>query len=336
MKRKITLKDIALRAGLNATTVSRALQDSPLVAEETKKRVQELAEELNYIPNLNAKYLRGKRTNIVGLIVDDNTNPYYAHIIEAIQRNLREKDYFILTFNNYENVEDEMEIVKIMCSFNVAGILLTPARGNRKSIELLQENGIPYVLVSRYGRKGEDNYVVVDDEQAGYIAAKHILSRHRRKLFFLNQYQGISTVECRTRGYEKALREFGIEPQKEWEIYNCATKKLGYEAMQQLLLTQEPPFSVLCYNDYVAEGVLSAIYDSAYKIPDDISVMGIDNVEPVDVGRYRLSTVDVHMQEIAKLSVDRLVTLIEGQAKGENIGPKRIILTPELIKGGTT
>lgn len=336
MGKKTTLKDIARRAGLNATTVSRALQDSPLVAEETRRRVQALADELNYIPNLNAKYLRGSKTNIVGLIVDDNTNPYYAHIIQAVQSYLREKGFFTLIFNNYENVNDEIEIIKTMCSFNVAGVLLTPARGNRRSAELLRANGVPYVLISRYVREGEDNYVVVDDEMAGYLAAKHMLSRHCRKTFFLNQFQGITTVDRRTDGYLRALREFGITPEPDWVVYNCATRECGYETMHKLVKTQEAPFSVLCYNDYVAEGVLTAIYDGNYRIPEEISVIGIDNVEPFSIGQLKLSTVDVHMQEIARISVERLLVLIDNENERDSLKSEQIIISPELIVGDTT
>ena len=336
MAKKTTLKDIAERAGVNVMTVSRALHGSSLVADETREMILALAKEMNYVPNLNAKFLRGSKTNIVGLIIEDNTNPYCAHIIQQVQKILRAADYHVLTFNNFENVEDEIEIVRTLCSFNVAGVLLTPARGNSESVRILRQNDVPYVLTSRYAAEGEDNYVIIDNVQTGYLAAKHMLKRHRRKTFFLNQYKGISSVDNRTEGYLRAMREAGFEPNPEWIRYNCATRQDGYQAMSELLASEAAPFSVLCYNDYVAEGVLSSIYAGDLKIPDDIAVMGIDNIESFAIGRRKLTTVDVQTNEVASQSVGLLLDLIKAQEEGRTLPARRIVLEPQIVEGGTT
>ena len=336
MAKKTTLKDIAARAGVNVMTVSRALHGSPLVANETRETILALAKEMNYVPNMSAKFLRGSKTNIVGLIVEDNTNPYCAHIIQQVQKLMRAADYHVLTFNNFENVDDEIEIVRTLCSYNVAGVLLTPARGNSESADILRRSDVPYVLTSRYAAEGEDNYVIIDNVQTGYLAARHMLERRRRKTFFFNQYKGISSVDNRTKGYLQAVREAGLEPGADWIRYNCATRQDGYEAMRDLLKQEAAPFSVLCYNDYVAEGVLSSIYATDLKIPDDIAVMGIDNIESFLIGRQKLTTVDVQSNEVAARSAALLLDLIKAREEGRSLPDRQIVLEPRIVEGGTT
>ncbi|MEA5004175.1 MAG: LacI family DNA-binding transcriptional regulator [Christensenella sp.] len=336
MRKLVTLKDIAERAGTSINTVSKALRDHPQVSEKKKKEILQLVEEMHYIPNIAAKNLRRRKTNFIGLIVSDNTNPYFAHIINVVQKKLKEQKYYTLIFNNNENVEDELGIIREMCGLNVEGVLLTPALGNEKSAALLRKYNIPYVLMNRYIEKGKDNYVVADDEKAGYLATRHMLARKPRQTMFINYFDSVSTAVDRQRGYERALKEYGITPDPKWVSSGCMGKEEGFEAMSKMLLTEKAPFSVLCYNDYIALGALSALYGYQYKIPEEVAVMGIDNAECYFIGSYGLSTVNIPIQEIAERSVELLMSMIEAQGQKKKIKPVQITVDPGIVVRQTT
>ncbi len=336
MRKLVTLKDIAERAGTSINTVSKALRDHPQVSEKKKKEILQLVEEMHYIPNIAAKNLRRRKTNFIGLIVSDNTNPYFAYIINVVQQKLKEQKYYTLIFNNNENIEDELGIIREMCGLNVEGVLLTPALGNEKSAALLRKYNIPYVLMNRYIEKGKDNYVVADDEKAGYLATRHMLARKPRQTMFINYFDSVSTAVDRQKGYERALKEYGITPDPKWVSHGCMGKDEGFEAMSKMLLTEKAPFSVLCYNDYIALGALSALYGYQYKIPEEVAVMGIDNAECYFIGSYGLSTVNIPIQEIAEKSVELLMCLIIAQGEKKKIKPSQIMVDPGIVVRQTT
>ncbi|MEA4852934.1 MAG: LacI family DNA-binding transcriptional regulator [Christensenella sp.] len=336
MRKVVTLKDIAERAGTSINTVSKALRNHPQISEKKKKEILQLAEEMHYIPNIAAKNLRHRKTNFIGLIVGDNTNPYFARIINIVQKKLKEKNYYTLVFNNNENVEDELGLIRELCGLNVEAVLLTPARGNSQSVSLLRRFRIPYVLMNRYIEKGKDNYVVANDEQAGYLATRHLLARKPRQTMLINYFDSVSTAVERQKGYERALIEYGIQPNSEWVSYGCMGREEGFEAMTKMLHKQKPPFSVLCYNDYIALGAMSALYGYQYKIPEEVAVMGIDNAECYSIGSYGLSTINIPIDEIAEKSVELLMELIRQQGNAQQPEPKQIVVEPGLVVRQTT
>jgi ribose/xylose/arabinose/galactoside ABC-type transport system permease subunit len=191
------MKDIAIRANTSINTVSKALRNHPQVSKKKKQEILEIVREMGYIPNITARTLRQQRSYLLGMVVGDNTNPYFATMIKTVQMKLKEHNYSLVTFNNYENIEDELRFVTELCGLRVAGVLLSPAMGNSLSAELLKKNNIPYVFINRAPENTLDPYVMADDELAAYLATKHLIDNKKGKILFMNFYEGFITSKMR-------------------------------------------------------------------------------------------------------------------------------------------
>ncbi len=328
MKRAVTLKDLAERLNTSVTTISKALNDHSDISENRKREIKRLAEEMNYIPNAMAKNLRSQKTNFVGLIIGDNSNPYFSRIVKGVEERLTTEGYHTLVFNSSENPAKEIEFINELRSLNVAGVIITPAAGNQESSKLLQKFGIPYVLVNRYINKNTDNYVIVDDEKAAYLASKHLTKYKHEKIFYLNFIDKVSTARERLRGYKKALKASGISPKQDWVINGCVNQTDGYKIMKNLLDKYELPFSVLCYSDYIALGTIRAINERDIKMPDEVAIMGIDDIDIASFIRPKLSTVHIPIGELGRKSADILMDII---SEKDNPIMRQVILQPSIV-----
>ncbi len=336
MKQKVTLKDIALRAGTSVNSVSKAMRNHPKISEKKRREILKLSEEMGYIPNYTAKYLRKRKTNLIGLIVGDNTNPYFATTIKVVQTRLKEYGYYTLTFNNYENIEDELGIITELCGLNVAGVLLTPAKSNQESAAMLRRYHIPYVLMHRFYDSKTDNYVIADDELAGFLATSHLLERKPANILLINSIWDLTTAQFRKSGYKRALDSHDIHPNPEWIIDECVDRDHCYTIMRDFLKTHSPPFSVLCYSDYFATGALHAIIENKLRIPEDIAIIGIDDTDVMLNHSYGLTSISVPVCDIAVQSVDLLIKIIINQETGNILPDQHIVLKPSLVTRNST
>ncbi len=334
MDRIVTLKDIAKMMGVSVTTVSKALRNHSDISEKTKNEILKMVEELHYVPNETAKSLRSKKTNFIGLVVGDNTNPYFAKVIKNLERQLSAAGYYTLIFNNNEDIKTEINFIQEMRSLNVAGVILSPARGNLESTKLLNKFGIPYVMMNRYLQKGIDNYVVANDEKAGYLATNHLVERYSdRTIIMLNYLPTVSTAMERRKGFERALLEKNIEITENNIISGCMNQYDGYMAMNRVLHNCTLPLAVVCYSDYIAMGCMGAVYKKNLRIPEDVSIIGIDNIEDLSFLRPGISTVDIPKSAIAKNCVDILLKKINAKTE---IADRQVVLEPNLIIRQTT
>lgn len=325
------MKDIAKRANTSINTVSKALRNHPQVSKKKKQEILEIVREMGYIPNITARTLRQQRSYLLGMVVGDNTNPYFAIMIKTVQMKLKEYNYSLVTFNNYESVEDELRFVTELCGLRVAGVLLSPAMGNSLSAELLKKNNIPFVFINRAPENTLDPYVMADDELAGYLATKHLVENKKGRILFMNFYEGFITSKMRCLGYKRALTEHGMD-ECVWIVSDCTDRKDGYDTMKELLKTHTPPFSVLCFSDYIAMGAMAAIKEAGYDIPGDIAVMGIDDAEEMLNGAFGLSSVKIPVEDIAETAVKILMEEIANikNPKSEKKAARHVLLTPSL------
>ena len=331
----ITMKDIAERAHTSVNTVSKAMRNHPQISARKREEIIRLAREMGYIPNSAARTLRQHKSRLIGIVIGDNTNPYFATLIKSVQQKLKERNYQLITFNNYENIDDELRFIREMCGLHVAGVLLSPAMGNGTSAELLKRYDIPFVYMNRMPEDTDDSFVVANDEMAGYLATRYLIANKKGNILFVNFMEGMITSQRRFAGYAQALREFGIPLEPRWVISNCTDKNDGYETMRSFLKTQKPPFSVFCYSDFIALGALTAIWESGYRTPEDIAVIGIDDSDELLNNAYGLSSVKIPVREIAESAVNILLNMIranEGAKRKEAFADSRrqLILEPHL------
>lgn len=328
MNRPATLKDIAEKLHLSITTISKALNGHPDIPEARRNEILDLVEKMNYVPNTMAKSLRNKKTKFIGLVVSDNSNPYYARVIKGVEEFLFGQGYQTLIFNNNEDVKKELFFIKELRSINVAGVILTPALGNQDSVEILKKFKIPYVLANRYLDRNRDNYVIVNDFQAGYIGTKHLLGKRFKKVLFINGNEHISAARERFEGYLSAMNEAGVTVGSDWVYNNGITQENGYKIAKTILKKHSRPFSLMCFSDYVAIGAMKAIFETGTKIPQEVAVMGIDDIDLFSFIHPGLTTVYVPKKELGLRSAELLIGLIK---EPEKVKGRKIILEPKLV-----
>ena len=336
MGKPLTMRDLARELGVSISTVSKALNGSTDISTEKRKEIIDYARKVNYVPNEVARSFRIKKTMLIGIIVTDNSNPFYAQVIKGIEEIASQAGFSCIIMNNHESVEQELQFIGVLKSLNVAGVILAPASGNTESSELLEQAGIPYVLVSRYIEEEQNAYVVLDDFQAAYLATKHLCEYEHDKIFYLNYKKSISSVQERLEGYKKALSENGIPYDPDCVKYDCINLADGYHNMREILETHKPPFSVLCYSDYVAIGALCAIQEQGYSLPYDIALCGNDDIELFSYVRPRITTVCVPKYSMGVKCAELLIKLIREKDNpqdggGEPLRSYQITMLPELL-----
>jgi len=331
---KIGLKDIAEHFGVSMTTVSKALNGQKDISEVLRNEIQTYADEIGYIPNLVARNFRQKRTNIIGVVLNNYDNPYNTRMMHGIEEYLTSRGYLPMFMDNHGDSKFEKELLINLNALNAAGILLTPAIQSDDNIEFLRQHKVPFVLVREYYEKDKDVYVTIDDEMVGYMAAKYLCQFDNPRMFFLNGPDTAISSLNRLTGYKKALAEAGVEYNENYVYANCKSSDDGYHIMRKILEDYEPPFSVVCYSDYIAAGTITALQERKINIPFDVAVVGADNIKILSYMKPRLTSLDYPKKRLGEKASELLVELIERNNSEEpplSQEETRIVFEPFLI-----
>ena len=208
IRRKITVKDIAVKTGYSVNTVSRALRDKDDIAPETRVKIRQVAQEMGHVNNTLAASLRLGYTNTVAVILGDISNPHFAIMMKEIEVHAREFGYTSILFNTNEDEELELKAIEAALNKNVDGIIICPVQKSRRNLEYLEKTGVPFVLIGR--READYNYVVCNDELGGYQATKALLEAGHRNILLLHGASYISSAKERLEGYRRAFAEEGL------------------------------------------------------------------------------------------------------------------------------
>ena len=327
MNKSTTLKDIAKELEVSVTTVSKAIHNHPDISDSRRKQILSLVKKMQYVPNSIAQSLRTRKSKFIGLIISDNTNPYYSMLIQGVEREISSRNFYTIIFNNNEDVDKELGFISELRSLNVAGIIITPALNDEKSVAILRKYHIPFVLANRYINREEDSYVIADDIKAAYLVSDYLIKNRSKNLIYINGYEEISSARDRKQGYINALQDNKINILIE-NIYNGVINQAGgYQITKDILKRHKLPFSILCYSDYVASGVIKGLSENGIKIPEEVAVAGIDNIELFSFSHPSLTTVDIPKSQIGSECVKILFNLM----KDRNYKKNRIVFEPKLI-----
>ncbi|MCH3972954.1 MAG: LacI family transcriptional regulator [Oscillospiraceae bacterium] len=337
MKRAARLKDIAEGLHVSITTVSKALNNHPDISPQRKKQILDYANGIGYVPNQVAKSFRQRKTKLIGIVLGDNANPFNARMIRGIEETFAAVGYRCVLMNSHEDAEREKMLINELRGLNVAGVLLTPVSGDRSGCDLLRQYDIPYVLVKRYIEKDQDTYVVIDDYKAAYLSAEYLCGYGNEKIYFLNFLEKTSSARLRLAGYQQALQDNGVRYDPACVVSGCVNQADGYEAMKQILEENKPPFSVMCYSDYIAIGAICAIQERGYSLPYDVALIGNDDIEILSFVKPRLTTIGVPKLRLGARSAELLYGMITEKEKAERGGVEphytcaREFVKPSLI-----
>ncbi|HSW16469.1 MAG TPA: LacI family DNA-binding transcriptional regulator [Ramlibacter sp.] len=332
-EKRITLKDVAQAAGVATGTVSMVLNDSPLVAERTKARVQAVMKELGYIYDHAAGNLRNKRSRIVGVSICDLTNPYFADVTAGIQEALEDLGRVLVLGNCAESVPRQLKFLQTLRQYRVEGVLLTPAIGTPKShVEQLLEWQIPMVQVTRYLAGVESDFVGNDNRLGAMLAARHLLELGHERIAYLGRNRLTSTGRDRYEGFRAAMTKAGLKAADGWVVDCPATREDGFREGVKLLAARDAPTALLCFNDTIAFGAMLGLRSRGIEPGADCSVMGMDDVAEAALWQPGLTTISIGRDRIGRAAGQLLMARLEAPDRPF----ERVIMTPELVIRSST
>jgi len=326
--KRVTLLDVANASGLSRATVSLVLRDSPLVAEETRQRVQEAMQNLGYVYHRAAANLRSHKSHTVGLVVSDITNPFFAEMTMSIEAQLDSANYVSLLCNTSEMVNKQERLLSTMQEYSADGILLSPARGTPvATIEKLQRSRLPFVLFGRHVPGIQADYVGADNIVGAGVAVEHLISLGHRKIAFIGGPVNTSTRQEREQGWRQAQTDHNLPINESFVVTTSATREGGSQVIRQLLQLPDKPTACLCFNDVMAFGVLLGLQSMNLRPGADFAVIGFDDIAESAMMHTKLTTMAMSPRLIGAEAVQLLLDLIETPDKL----PRQIILQPQLV-----
>ncbi len=333
---RATIKDIANDTGLSVTTVSLVLNGKAhKIPDETKKRIVESARKLNYRPNQLAVSLVKKRSKTIGLIIPDVGNVFYAHMVKGIEECCREQGRTLILCNTNDLHERDMEYIHLLADQGVDGIIYVMSResdkaAGKESIRLLERLQMPFVLLDRFLTDVECAEIILDHELGGYLAGRHLAELGHKRIACVTGPANLADSERRLKGYARALQQFHIPFNKELIYEGDYTMECGERAVAALMHHEFT--AIFACNDLSAFGVCRQLSKYHKKVPEDISVVGYDDVLYAEMMAVPLTTVRQPVYEMGVESVKRLISQIRGD-KTEN---KVAVFEPKLIIRSST
>jgi len=308
----VSIKDIARAAGVSHSTVSRALAESPLVKEETRERIKQLAKEMGYSPHALARSLVTRRTQTVGVVVTTIADPFVSEIVRGLEETGQNHGYTIILCNSNAEPRRELAAVKALREKRVDGIIVTASRVGDLYLPLLEDFGVPIVLINNQ-QTGKYVYSIgTDDLRGGQIATEHLLSLGHTRIAYIASPNNVNSSQARMNGYRMALESHGIALDPALLADGDGRPAAAMEATARLLSQGAHPTAIFCYNDMTAIGTIRALKRMGLRVPDDISVVGYDDIPIVEYLDPPLTTIRQRKYDMGCMAMEMLLRLLNG------------------------
>ncbi len=329
--KKTTIKDIARALGLHHTTVSRALRDHPDVNPETKKKVKEMAEKLNYQPNLFARNLKNNKTNLIGVLVPEIQHHFFASAISGMEEVAQKHGYVLLVCQSNEKYEREVMNTRALMGNRVAGMLVSVSQTTKSDehFRWFLKSGGRIVFFDRIMDIPDTIKVIVDDRAGGYKATKYLIEKGRRRIAHIGGTKNLLISNERYQGYVRALEEAGLPVDENLVVWAGFHEKNGAEAMKTILERKDAPDAIFAVNDPAALGAMTVLKQHGFKIPEDVSVVGFSNNPIAAFVDPPLTTIEQPAYEMGMEAIKALLEQIEND--GKTSSDKTIVLKTNLI-----
>ena len=318
---------VAEKAGVSVNTASRAINNKSDINEETKKKVLKIAQELGYVRNATAVALRTRKTRTIGVVIADNRNPFYAEVLNGMEAAAREKNYHIILANTQRDYKKEEEAINLLLTKRVDGLLITPVQDRDDDIKNLIDANIPFVIVGRDFENIEVDAVYNDEVKGGFLATEYLINKGHKRIALVDGFLYKSPARGRLEGYKKALKKYGIPFDGDLLSVGDIDVKDGYERTKQLLEKELNFTAIFAYNDMMAFGAMQAIKEKGLRIPEDIGLVGYDDIPFSSLISPALTTIRLQKQDLGVESVKLLFSRMNGNRKKA----KKIMLDVELI-----
>lgn len=325
----ITMKDIAKMANVSVVTVSRAINNSSYVREDTKDLILNIVKRYKYIPHYIARSLVTKKTKSLGLTVFDIVDPFFAKIVRGAEDTAKKYGYNIVLASTDNDPDKEIEAINFLTEKMVDGILLCPVQRDNRYIKILEELAVPYVLLLRHPNGNiKCDYVINDNLLGAYMVVNYLIKKGHRDIHFIVPDAKVTSMEERVRGCKKAIKENGL-PVNLLHIHRCKENVIAfYELSKHLFSKRKKPQAVFVWDDILSIGVQKAALEMDLRIPTDVAIVGYDNIDISNYLYASLTTVDYPSYKIGAKGTDILIKKIESN---NSTKLKHVVFKPKLI-----
>ncbi len=305
------MKQVAEKARVSTTTVSHVINNTRVVSEDARERVLAVIQELRYIPSAVARSLKNDRTHTLGMMIPNNSNPYFAEIIQSLEDTCFEFGYNIILCNSYDDPKKQAAYIRVLMEKRIDGLILVSSGSDEELTRLLADEGIPKVLVDRELDGVAADFIEADHEDGGYQATQYLISLGHTRIACVAGPENILASAARIRGYQRALQQAGISYDPALLVHADFTSQGGFNAFQHLLALADRPSAIFASNDLMAIGGICAANQAGIRIPDDLSVIGYDDIALASFSTPPLTTIAQPKQAIGRLTAEVLVQRIK-------------------------
>jgi len=332
----VTISDIAKEAKVSSATVSRVLNDSGYVKEETKQRILAVIKEKNYAPSAIARSLSKSETNTIGIIVPDITNAYFGEIIKGVSEIAEKNNLNIILFNTDNYLEKEIRAINLLKEQRIKGIIMTPGFGEEKFnetyINTITNLNVPIILVSADIKFIKLNGVLVDHIKGGFDATDLLIKEGHTKIGVMAGLLSSEAVIDRLEGYKEALKENDIHFNEKYIYYGDFKLQKAYELTKNLIKEEDRPTALITFSNMMTMGVIKALKEENKKIPEDLAIVGFNRIDFLDIVGLNITYMEDCPVELGKASMEMLCDILSNT---DNREAKRLIIAPQIVIQGS-
>ena len=310
--KKISIKDVAKEAGVSITTVSRVLNNSYPVNEQTKQKVLEMVEKLNFQPNAIARGLVSKRTHTIGISVPYITNMFFPEVVQGIADQLKRIDYSLILSHTQGNGDEEMKVIQNFLNRQVDGIIIIDPFIESVPLDFYHEihAQVPTVIVNKYFPSDELVFVINDEKQGAYEGTDYLLRLGHRKLVFISGFDGYAS-NVKREGFLQALVDQRIADDDYLILEGDFTSEGTYRLLKKEMKRIKNYSAIFCANDLMAIGAIKALRSQGYQVPQDFSVLGFDNIGISSLFIPGITTVSQNIYDLGRVSGQTIIKLLD-------------------------
>ena len=327
--KRTSLKDLATELGVSIATVSRALRNSPEIGQEMQRKVKELAKRLNYRPNPFAQSLRKEAPRVIGVVVPNLVNHYYAEVLDGIEEEARKAGYSVITVNTHENCDDEVRAIDNFVNLHVEGIIacLSQNTTDYSHFEKIAKQGIPLVFFGTTCLPDQFSSVTANSELAAKEATQHLIDTGSKRIAFIGGPNHLDVVKSRKHGYLEALRENDLPIDRELVMCEKIDFDWAVEATKNLLQMENRVDAILAFNDVITFAAFTAIKDLGFRIPEDVALIGFTDDLHAQYVTPKVSAIENQAYKMGSVAYDLLQKCISGDPQiYKEIVPQRLVI----------
>lgn len=321
------MRDVAERAEVSVTTVSHVVNETRHVSDELRERVQEAMDALGYRPNRLARSLRRGETHTIGVVVPDSSNPFFAEVARGVEDTSFAQRYSVILCNSDGDLEKELFYTNVLTAKQVDGILFVAAGVSTEHIRTLQKQKVPLVVVDREIPDVSVDEVLTDNVYGGESVTRHLIDLGHRRIGCITGPSNVTPSADRVTGYGRALEEASLPFDEEIVLKGDFQYEGGYRAAERLLTMDDPPTAIFACNDLMAVGVIRAAREMGWRVPDDLSVVGFDDVRLASFTSPPLTTVAQPKYEMGVVATELLLERMESRDRP----PQHRLLETRLV-----